>query len=250
IELGDIGASVNALFRTRAGAGGNRSIQLFDEEGNPIQDDGEGIWLRVTRVEPVDVFFSEYSPDGQNWFIADSRVFDWPSDSAAFGLAAGSGANDQTLEYIEVTSLEFVSTPPVAIRELSQQIYKGGDTIAVTIRGYVSGTDRSAMTITETPPSGWEISNVSTDGTVNNGSIHWSLTDLPVGETVFTYQVTVPAAPDNFAIWEGNVEESVNILGPTTLPLLDITGGDRVSDGIVVLYTFLEGEGNVVHDVS
>jgi hypothetical protein len=46
--------------------------------------------------------------------------------------------------------------------------------------------------------------------------IHWSLTDLPVGETVFTYQVTVPAAPDNFAIWEGNVEESVNILGPTT----------------------------------
>jgi hypothetical protein len=86
-------------------------------------------------------------------------VIDWPSDSAAFGLAAGSGANDQTLGYIEVTSLEFVSTPPVAIRELSQQIYKGGDTIAVTIRGYVSGTDRSAMTITETPPSGWEISN-------------------------------------------------------------------------------------------
>ena len=54
IEL-DIGASVNALFRTGR-SGGNRSIQLFDEEGNPIQDDGEGIWLRVTRVEPVDVF--------------------------------------------------------------------------------------------------------------------------------------------------------------------------------------------------
>lgn len=250
IEMANTGLQVNALFRTRTGAGGNVRVQLSDEDGNPIQDVGDGLWLRVTRVEPVDVFFSEYSPDGVNWFIADNRVIDWPSETAAYGIAAGSGADDDIVGLIEADNVRFVSTPPVALREISKQFYKSGDTLEVTLKAYVSGTDRSTVTIEETPPAGWQISQVSNDGNVSNGNIRWNLSNLPVGETLLTYRVTVPASPAESVIWSGNVRESVHIVGHSTLPLLDITGGERVDNGLVSLYNFEERDGTLVFDVS
>ncbi len=247
---GVVGESVNALFRTRIGAGGNVSTQLFDSEGNPIEDTGEGLWFRVTRIEPVDVFFGEFSPDGEQWFIADNRVIQWSSDTAAFGIAVGSGANDEEIGEVEATHVEFVSPPPVAQRILSQQSFKKGDSIDVTIKVFVAGSDRSTATIQETVPDGWTISNISNNGTANGSLISWNLSNLPIGETTLTYQVSSPAEPADLALWSGVCVESVNILGPKTIPLLDITGGDRVTDGLLVLYTFDEGNGNVVHDVS
>ncbi len=245
---GVIGAS--ALYRFRTGASGNVRIPLYDEEGNRIEDTGDGLWFRVTRVEPVNIFFGEYSPDGENWFIADSRVLKWAGESAAFGVAVGSAGNDSVLGLVEVSNLEFVSTPPVAQRTLSQQSYKGGDTINVNISVFVSGEDRNTATVSETIPEGWSASNISNGGTLSNGTIEWNLTGLPVGETTLNYQVTVPASPGDFAVWNGDLQESVRILGPNTLPLLDITGGNRVDDGLLVLYTLSEGIGLTVNDTS
>lgn len=245
---GVIGAS--ALYRFRTGASGNVRIPLFDEEGNRIEDTGDGLWFRVTRVEPVDVFFGEYSPDGENWFIADSRVLKWAGESAAFGVASGSGANDDGFGEVEVYDLEFVSTPPVAQRSLSQQSYKGGETVNVAISVFVSGEDRNTATVVETVPEGWSVDGVTGGGTESNGTISWNLTDLPVGETVLEYGATAPAEPGDFANWTGNVAESVDILGPDTLPLLDISGGARAEDGLVSLYLFNEGIGLTVNDSS
>ncbi len=250
LELEDTGIPASALFRTRTGAGGNVNIPLEDEEGNPIEDTGEGLWFRITRVEPVDIFFSEYSPNGEDWFIADSRVIEWPSDTAAFGIAAGSGADDENLGEVEVSNVSFIATPPVARRTLSQQSFNREDTIEVTISVFISGEDRSTATIEEMVPEGWPVSNVSNGGTESGGVISWSLTDLPVGETTLTYEVTAPDDPDNFANWSGFLEESVDIVGPTTIPFLDITGGDRVSEGLLVYYTFNEGGGTTVTDTS
>lgn len=251
VEFGGlVGEEVNALFRTRHGASGNQTIPLSDQDGNPIQSTNEGLWFRVTRVEPVDIFFSEFSEDGVNWFIADSRIIKWPSDTAAFGIAVGSGADDEELGEVEVTNVEFVSTPPVGQRAFSQQYYRSNDTLDVSIRVYVSGEDRSTATIEENVPSGWTISNISNNGTVTGNTIRWTLTNLPVGETVISYRATAPASPEIFASWSGNLAESVEILGTDILPLLEITGGDRVDDGLLVLYYFNEGQGTVVHDVS
>ncbi|MBN2329479.1 MAG: hypothetical protein JXR73_20225 [Candidatus Omnitrophica bacterium] len=247
---GQVGDSVNALFRTRTGAGGNVTEQLFGPDGEPIADTGDGMWFRVTRVEPVDIFFGEYSPDGNEWYIADSRVIDWPSDTASFGIAVGSGADDEEIGEVEVSSVSFVSPPPAAKRSISGQSFKANETLDVQIKVYISGEDRSTATITETPPEGWTISQISHNGVESNGNIEWTLENLPVGETVLTYKAAAPAAPDDFASWSGEVEESVNIISPMTLPFLNITGGDRVTDDLILLYTFYEGEGDVVHDVS
>ncbi len=247
---GIVGEAVNALFRTRTGAGGNVSFQLYGPDGEPIADTGQGMWFRVTRVEPVDVFFGEYSPDGVNWHIADSRVIDWPSAEAAFGIASGSGGDDEELGEVHATQVSFVSPPPVAKRIISQQFYKSGDVLTVQLTVYVSGSDRSSATIEEVPPADWTISEIGQAGTSSGGIIRWNLNNLPVGETVLSYKVTVPSAPEELANWTGKLKESVNILGSTTLPLLNITGGERVEDGIVVLYTFEEGDGSMVHDVS
>ncbi len=247
---GVVGESVNALFRTRTGASGNVTLQLFGPDEEPIQDTGEGMWFRVTRIEPVDMFFGEYSPDGQTWYIADSQTMKWPSDTAAFGIAVGSGADDEEIGEVEASSVSFVSTPPVAQRNFSQQSYKENDTIGVKINVYVSGEDRSTATIEEIPPEGWAISEVSNGGTESNGVIQWNLSNLPVGETTVAYQVTAPSAPSEFAEWTGHVKESVEIAGVDLLPFLNITGGDRVSDGLVLFYPFDEGGGEVVHDRS
>ncbi len=160
VELAEIGTVVHALFRSRTGAGGNVSIQLFDADGNPIQDEGDGLWLRVTRVEPVDIFFSEYSPNGVDWFIADNRIMDWPSDTASYGIAAGSGGDNEELGEVEVTEVEFVSTPPVAQRKLSQLSFKPGDVFDAEISVFVSGEDRAGATIEETIPEGWTASAI------------------------------------------------------------------------------------------
>ena len=73
---GEWGDAVNAMFRTRAGAGGNVSIQLFGPDGEPIQNMGEGLWFRVTRVEPVDIFFGEFFYFRDETAGADSKVAD------------------------------------------------------------------------------------------------------------------------------------------------------------------------------
>lgn len=247
-DAGVIGAS--SLYRFRTGASGNVETALFDEDGNRIEDTGDGLWFRVTRIEPVDIFFGEYSPDGQNWFIADSRILKWAGESAAVGIAVGSGADDAELGEVEVSSLEFVSPPPVAQRSISQQSYDRADTLQVDISVFVAGSDRNTATVTETIPAGWSASGITMGGSANGDTINWDLSGLPVGETIVSYQVTAPASPDDFATWDGNVAESVNILGPNTMPFLNITGGERVEDSILVYYTFHEGTGLVINDIS
>ncbi len=249
-DLGEGVIGASSLYRFRTGASGNVREPLFDEQGNRIQDTGDGLWFRVTRVEPVDIFFGEYSPDGENWFIADSRIMKWPSDTAAFGLAVGSGSNDAELGEVEASNMQFVSTPPVAQRSISQLSFNSGDELTVDISVFVSGEDRNTATVTETPPAGWSVSGITNNGTLSGGNIEWNLTGLPVGETVVSYSVTAPASPDNFAIWSGDVEESVRILGPNNLPFLDISGGERVEDGLLTLYLLNEGSGLTVNDSS
>lgn len=245
---GVIGAS--SLFRFRSGAGGNVENPLVDADNNRIEDTGDGLWFRVTRIEPVDVFFGEFSPDGQNWFIADSRILKWAGESAAYGIAVGSGGDDAELGEVEVSNLEFVSPPPVAQRTISQQSFNSGETLQVDVSVFVSGSDRSTATLRETVPTGWTVSGITMGGTASGGIISWNLSGLPVGETVVSYNVAVPASPSDFANWSGNVLESVNILGPNTLPFLDITGGDRVEDALLAFYTFHEGSGLIVNDLS
>lgn len=247
-DAGVIGAS--SLFRFRSGAGGNVDTPLFDEDGNRIEDTGDGLWFRVTRIELVDIFFGEYSPDGENWFIADSRVLKWAGDSAAVGIAVGSGGDDAELGEVEVSSLEFVSPPPVAQRTISQQSFNSSETLQVDISIFVSGTDRNTASVTETIPSGWTASGITMGGSTNGNTISWNLSGLSVGETVVSYEITAPASPDNFAVWDGHVAESVNVLGPDTLPFLNISGGDRVEESLLAYYTFHESTGLVVNDIS
>lgn len=69
---------------------------------------------------------------------------------------------------------------------------KGAPT-AITLKVTNPGTSPTNVTITETPPTGWTVSNISHNGTMSNSVITWTLNNLAPGTTHLTYNVTAPA---------------------------------------------------------
>lgn len=250
IETFQWGAQTLANFRNRLQTGGTAGVQLYTPEGNPVEDPGEGLWIRVTRIAPIHLFYCEYSFDGNDWFFANGMTQVWDSDTAAYGIAITSGQDDDWLVEASATDVALTTPPPVAVRSLSQAAFAVGDTIEVSIDVINPGESATDATVKETIPEGWTASNISYSGVEANGVIAWNLSSIPAGSTVLTYQAAPPTSPGDKAIWEGVVEES-NVVTQGKAGLLFSAGGfERISDGMVVLYTFDTGEGDTIHDVS
>ena len=52
IETTQWGAQTLVNFCNRLRVGGTSSEQLFTPDEAPVEDPGEGLWMRVTRIEP------------------------------------------------------------------------------------------------------------------------------------------------------------------------------------------------------
>ncbi len=250
IETNQWGAQTHANFRNRLGVGGTSGEQLFTPDGAPVEDPGDGLWIRATRIEPIDFFYCEYSLDGTEWVFGYSMTQAWDSETAAFGLAIAGGQDDDWLVEAKATDVAFSTPPPITVRSLSQAAFSAGDTVEVTIDVINPGDSSRDITIEETVPLAWSVSDISDGGSESGGTITWNLTAVPAGTTQITYNVTAPGSPDDEAFWSGGVEGSnVKTLGKAGL-LFSEGGGERVSDGILVLYTFDAGQGDTVYDVS
>ncbi len=243
------GERTAARFRNLYAFPGLPTTEFTTENGEPVIDPGDGLWMRITHVESLQLFYSEYSFDGDNWELGHIQVFPWNAPELAYGLFIANDEDTEFYAYAEFTNLQFLSPPPIAERTLSQASFKEGDTVGVTINVFNSGDSPTDVTIQETIPTGWSASAISNGGIATNGTITWNLTDIPPGDTELTYEVTAPASPNMRAEWSGFVEGSLDIQGKSGL-LLSAGGFDRISDDLVVLYTFDEGGGDTVRDVS
>lgn len=229
------GDQVDAQWRDSTG-GSSGNTQIFEDDGATGVADyaNEGVWLRVTRVASEDLFYSEWSYDGENWTVGHSQTqTDWP-DTAAFGLTITSHVDDDFLVEARVDDVKITAAPPVGVRAVSPPTFSPGTEHSVEITLINESDSAIDMSVEETPPTGFAISNISDGGTESGGTISWSINAAP-GTTTLSYSLAAPAdastdTPNSFTGTSGAVETTgTNTL--TYLNVLPAPDGDPIFTG-------------------
>ena len=190
-------ADANADFRivdseiTGYGAAWKRG-SAWDQGPSPVPDDyvtrAGFLWRRGEAYR----FDSTVASAPLWWVPAPATQGLNPSRSVALQSLAGSSRS-------------------TAISELPAT-YQPGVQFVVTIR-VTPASDASAQTISDTPPAGWLISDVSDGGAVDaaNGKVKWGPFFDSQARTL-TYRVTPPATAAGLATFSGNLSvDGVNI---------------------------------------
>ncbi|MGC9329115.1 MAG: hypothetical protein ACP5I1_15895, partial [Candidatus Hinthialibacter sp.] len=133
-------------------------------------------------------------------------------DSIAYGLAITNHLDNDLLAEATVSNVQLVDTvTAIGWRSFSivDPVYVAGDPITVSlIVGGVSG----ALTVTETPPAGWAVSDISNGGTESGGTITWNLNSA----VTVSYVVTPPDGASEDVTFSGAVGD-VSIFGDNSL---------------------------------
>lgn len=218
----------DAQWRTSTGSGSGNT-QIFHEDGNAVQDPGDGLYVRVTRVAALDLFYSAYSFDGEEWFFAHSQVqSDWP-ESAAYGLAITSHTDDEALVEATVSEVELNQAPPAGVRNLSTSAFTPGETLEVSLAINNPQDEAVTSTITETIPENWSASEISNGGSLDGNTITWEV-ELPPGETTLSYQATAPDSAQNEAVWSGAIDGLAIFGSQSAVGLQPAPEGDPLFD--------------------
>lgn len=213
------GDRIDAQWRSaESAASGNVEIQA---NGASVPDPGDGLWIRVSRIAPVNLVLIQYSTDGTNWVYGDCREFTF-ADTIAYGLAITNHDDNEVIAEASVSDVKIETTVPGAgLRSFSitDPVYIGGDPITVTI---TVGGGSGALTVTETPPSGWAISAISDGGTATGGTITWKLN----AAKKITYVVTPPAGATAAATFTGKVDSTLtagsnSLVAPSPIEIFD-----------------------------
>ncbi len=226
------GDRVDAQWRlTTGGSSGN--VQIFEEDGTtPVADIADGIYLRIRRYAEINLIESQYSYDGTEWFPSDSQTIEFPEE-IAWGLVITNHVDDEYLVEATVSEvvLEQIENVVGVTRKLDSDRFLPGQTINVTLDLFNPSADPIDSLLTETPPAGLAVSNISDNGAESGGNIEWNIS-VPSGNSSVSYAVTVPADYDPSvsgysAVWTGT-DGTITFVGADTLYLIDVTVGDEL----------------------
>ncbi|MBD3267279.1 DUF11 domain-containing protein [bacterium] len=246
-----LGDRTDAQWRdSEGGASGNTEIE--DQNGDPVIDLGEGLWLRVTRLASIDTFVSEFSFFGEEWFTAHSMTQEnWP-DIASYGLAITSHTDDDALVAAQVFDVE-LNPVAVATRTLSQEIFSPGDSLEVTL-DVMNDTDESIeTTVTETLSEGFSASNVSDGGSASGNEVNWSLNLDPGSSKTLTYTIDAPADANRALSISGKAGQVPTQGAGSVILTMPAPEGDPIFDlhaDIYDTYENLGADGGVEYDAS
>lgn len=199
-------------------------------------DDGM-LWLRVTRIAPLNLVYSEVSNDGETWYTVHSQT-QVMQDEVSFGLVITDHTDTQQLAHAEAMGVALYPAPTVGVRAFSHDSFMAGDTIQVSMTVLNAGDGPETVSVSETFPAGWTVSDISNGGVEADGTITWSY-EAPAGESTLTYVLTAPQDPVASPAFSGTVGE-MSTMGSTILPL-DV----RVTYGIFDRLADWEGRGSV-----
>ncbi|RJP18293.1 MAG: DUF11 domain-containing protein [Candidatus Omnitrophota bacterium] len=225
------GDRTDAQWRMTTG-GGSGNTQIFQADGSTnVSDPGDGLFLRITRYAEIDLVVSEYSFDGSNWIFAHSQTMAF-QDTIAWGLAITNHDDNQVLAEAAVSNvkLEQVESVVAVTRGFDVSSFLPGQTINVTLNVSNPGAAKT-VTLTETPPAAFTVSNISNGGTLSGGKITWSY-NAPSGPSTLNYQVDVPAnynpsTTGYTARWSGT-DGTLDFVGKTNLFLINVAVGDEL----------------------
>lgn len=191
------GDRVDAQWRTNEG-GSSGNVQIFENPPDntiALEAGGDGIWFRITRIAAIGMIYSEWSFDGVTWNLAHTaNVTGW-ADTVAYGLAITNHDDNNVLAVAEVDNVKLEEAPAITTinRKISSRTFASGQTLDVTLDTFYSGSAAKNLTITETVPRGFTISNIGGGGSASGNTITWNATLQP-GATKLTYKITAPAA--------------------------------------------------------
>lgn len=208
------GDQVHATWRNEEDAGSS-SQQFFYPKADPADPDVaveatvEGIWVRVTRVAELDLFFCEWSEDGTNWTLGHVEEIEM-ADEVAVGLAVTNHEDDEFVAIGEFYNVEITGPPTLPTsgsREFSQGGFEAGSEITVSVTVLNPNQAATNVSVSDTVPAGWTVSDISDGGSESGGTISWDV-EAPFGRTSLTYKATAPAAPGPINTWSGSVGSS------------------------------------------
>lgn len=228
---GSDGDRTDAQWRATTG-GSSSNVQIL-ENGADVSDPGDGLYLRITRYAEIDLVVSEYSYDGVNWVFAHSMNMEFP-ETIAWGLAISNHLDNEDLAEAIVSNvkLEQVAAIPFTVtRSMNTKSFVPGQTITTTLAVQNFALQATEVNITETPPAGFAISEISHGGTESGGVISWTLS-APPGQTLVTYKVTVPTSYDpavnGYSVsWSGS-GGGLDTSGITNMFLVDVAIGETL----------------------
>lgn len=144
--------------------------------------------VRVNGQNMMRIYNREADPRSVQWDIicitnVDRSLY-WPNDTdaaKAFGIILSTRA----------------MTFPTAVG-----VIVPGQPIVVTISNENPSTQTKSLSISETYPAGWTVSQISSGGTNTNGVITWTYNATP-GVSTVSYTLTPPASVAEGASWSG-----------------------------------------------
>lgn len=205
--------------------------QYTTPQGEPSQAPEEGLWMRLTRIAPENYILVEHSTDGTNWFGVHQVKLTLP-ETAAYGLAIESHTQD-SFALADVSDVDLKPLAGYAVRAFSVEDYIEGEPITINLEVSNLLDSTQTLSIEDSVPDGWTISDISHGGTTTSNTISWE-TDFQPGTTTVSYQVTPTSNLPDFAGFDG-VANDLPILGSDVLPKTIPVAGvfDRAADWII-----------------
>ncbi len=201
-----------------------------DDQGNQVGAPEGEIWLRISHMPQKNLLFSEWSRDGVDWHFGHMLFMDL-EEPVAFGLAITNHEDNDLLAEAEVSNVEFVTPNDEGIPSVMGERYAPYFVVRnedLPIDIHINGTDPDEIhQIIEIPPTGWEVSNISHNGQLNNGQITWNVKlteNTPEGMPFINLHYTIRAndsLTERFYDYAGTVD-GYHIKGAQNLELIDM----------------------------
>ncbi|RJP25723.1 MAG: hypothetical protein C4527_16670 [Candidatus Omnitrophota bacterium] len=205
----EIGDSIQAICRSWKG---EEALFLYKITNHPSP--GKPLYLRITRIVTEQLFYCEWSVDGQNWNLL--QVYPCSrNDSLGYGLAVTNCMEDDQLAKGRFSEIRFSLPPPTAVRCMSTSHYIPFQTVNVVLKIHNFEKEPRSIMIQETIPAGWESSDISHDGKRIEDKIVWN-TFISSGMIVLHYNLKAPADPAKSVPLYGEIE-SLPIFGQDSM---------------------------------
>ncbi len=169
--------------------GSSGSIQIYKEDGTALTQDANGdLWIRVSYDAIAQFAQYEYSLNGTDWILAHMRPIAL-EDPNSYGIVitnhddntvlASGQASDVVLQEFEGGVFGTHSATTSGHYDV-ETFFKTGDVVEASLELLNTQATDQSVTVVETLPDGWTVSDVSDGGTVSGNTVTWNIT-VPAG---------------------------------------------------------------------
>jgi signal transduction histidine kinase len=201
------GASLDASWGKPPQTYSLAAQNLSNEIDYDIPQIDDGVYLRITRITPLNWVASEWSMDGIEWKILWNTSLKM-EENVQYCVWINNDADNEQLAHAQLSQVTLEPVSCFAERFVSSTQYKPKDDIHITL--YVknlSGTVKT-VSINEKTPDGWSVFDISNGGIFTDEKISWSVSIKP-GVTVLEYTLHVPDSPSYNAEFIGHVDSII-----------------------------------------